>query len=49
VPDGIGMGELGAQEKNLRRVVDPDQDEYKRTGRSIASGDVAAADVKADQ
>src|SRR5439155_1472968 len=46
---GIGAGELGAEQESQRRIVDPQQNDDQRTGRPISLGDIAAADIEADQ
>ena len=46
---GVDPGELGAEEEDLRRVVDPDEDDDQRAGGAEARGDAALADVQADQ
>jgi hypothetical protein len=41
--------EFGAQEKDLRRVIHPQQQRNQRAGRAIAAGHAAVADVRADR
>src|SRR5436190_2836663 len=45
----IHLGEFGAQQKNLRGIIDPPQDDNERPGRSIARLHTAFADVQPDQ
>src|SRR5437660_1135514 len=44
----VRLGELGAEKKDLGRVVDPYQDDDQRARGAVGRGHVAAADVKAD-
>src|SRR5687767_14702808 len=41
----VGLRELRAQEENVRRVVDPDDDGDQRAGRSVALAHARAAEV----
>src|SRR6266850_8183218 len=45
---GVHFGELGAEEKDLRRVVDPGQQHEKRAGRAVCRREAAAAQVQSD-
>ena len=45
----VDPGELGAEQEDLRRVVDPHQQHDQRAGGAVARGDAALADVQADQ
>src|SRR3954453_3486849 len=42
---GVGFGEFRSEQKNLRRVIDPEQDHDQRTGRAIGGSPRAAADI----
>src|SRR4028118_1905114 len=43
------LGQLGAEEQDLRRVVGPEQDDHQRAGRAVDRGHAAVAQVEADQ
>ena len=43
------MGELGAQQHDLRRVIDPNQQNNERGRRAISRGKRELADINADQ
>ncbi len=45
----VDPGEFGAHQEDLRRVVDPDEDDDERPRCAVARGDAAFADVQADQ
>ncbi len=45
----VDLGELGPQEKDLRGVVHPDDDDDERPGRPVRRGDGALAQIEADQ
>jgi len=44
----IGVGELGAEEEDLGRVVDPGQDEDHPARGPVGRAELAAAEVHAD-
>jgi hypothetical protein len=46
---GVGFRELGPEEQDQGRVVDPQQDGDERRGSAVAGGDAASADIVADQ
>src|SRR5579884_2793909 len=46
---GIGVGELGTKQEDLRGVVDPQQDQNQRPGRTKSRSDAALADVESQQ
>jgi hypothetical protein len=48
VPPRIDLGELGAEEEDLRRVVDPYQEQHQRSGRPERRADACSAQVEAD-
>src|SRR5205823_3903926 len=41
--------ELRPEKKDLRRVIDPYQDDYQRSRRPVGRGDAAFREVQADQ
>ena len=45
----VHPGEFGAQKKDLRRVVDPHQQDDERASRAKSGSDAAAADIQADE
>src|SRR6185295_7183547 len=45
---GIGVGEFGAEQNDLRRVVDPDQQDDNGGGRTVSRLEALRADVPAD-
>ena len=44
-----GLGEFRAEEENLRRVVDPEQEQHQGAGRAVARLDVRVRQVQSDQ
>src|SRR3982751_4316138 len=42
------LGELGAEQQDHRRVVDPDQHERERAGRAVHAARISLAEVEAD-
>ena len=44
----VGMADLGAEQDDLRRVVDPDQQHDERCGRAVRRFQTLAADVPGD-
>src|SRR5205823_2661269 len=53
--DGASVGfapdfrELGADQEDHRRIVDPEDEEHQRPRGSISAGGAAAAEIRADQ
>src|ERR1700687_5027645 len=43
------VSELGTEEENLRRVVDPDYDHDQRPGRAVRRADTSLAQVETDE
>jgi hypothetical protein len=46
---GVDLRELGAEEEDLGRVVDPKQEDDQRAGGAVGGADAAASQVVADQ
>ena len=44
-----GLDELGPEEKNLRRIIHPDQEDHQGAGCPIRRGRAGVGQVQADQ